>query len=332
MLRVMQIHPFTPDDHDVVVAAADLANVAQKVDAPFEHPFTVDGYRLALKHGWDGEPPQPFAAWEGERLVGLLTLDTSEWDNTHLAWAHLVVHPDLRRQGRGSRLMELAVDRARALGRTSIGTEGWDSEGAVRFAARHGLTRRGSAIRRRQHVDRIDRRELEEMYDEAASAATDYELVRVVGRTPDDLLPAVAELTASINDAPTDDLDIEDEVFPVERIRGYEDAQEGRELRLYRLLARHRGTGELGGHTVVVVERERPQVAEQHDTSVVEAHRGHRLGLLLKTGMLRWLAETEPALATIDTWNMESNAHMIGVNERLGYEVLARELQFQRDI
>jgi RimJ/RimL family protein N-acetyltransferase len=170
------------------------------------------------------------------------------------------------------------------------------------------------------------------MYVEAAAAATDYELVRLVGRTPEDLLPAVAELTAAINDAPTDDLDIDDEVFPVERIRAYEAAQEGRELRMYRLLARHRVTGELAGHTVVVVEKERPQVAEQHDTSVVAAHRGHRLGLLLKTGMLRWLAEAEPALATIDTWNMESNAQMIGVNERLGYEVLARELQFQRDI
>ena len=62
------------------------------------------------------------------------------------------------------------------------------------------------------------------------------------------------------------------------------------------------------------------------------AHRGHRLGLLLKSDMLRWLAEVEPALETIDTWNQESNDFMISVNERLGYEVLGRELQFQRDI
>ncbi len=48
--------------------------------------------------------------------------------------------------------------------------------------------------------------------------------------------------------------------------------------------------------------------------------------------MLRWLAETEPGLATIDTWNMESNSFMIAVNETLGYEVLGRELEFQRDV
>ena len=46
--------------------------------------------------------------------------------------------------------------------------------------------------------------------------------------------------------------------------------------------------------------------------------------------MMRWLAEAEPQLETLDTWNAESNDHMIGVNERLGYRVMGRELQFQR--
>ena len=97
-------------------------------------------------------------------------------------------------------------------------------------------------------------------------------------------------------------------------------------------MARHRETGELGGHTVVAVEEQRPALADQHDTAVARAHRGHRLGLLLKAGMLLWLAEAEPQLETIDTWNAESNDHMIAVNEALGYRVMGRELQFQRDL
>jgi hypothetical protein len=48
--------------------------------------------------------------------------------------------------------------------------------------------------------------------------------------------------------------------------------------------------------------------------------------------MLRWLSDEEPQLETIDTWNAESNDHMIEVNQKLGYEVLGRELQFQTDI
>ncbi len=79
----------------------------------------------------------------------------------------------------------------------------------------------------------------------------------------------------------------------------------------------------------MLVDGETSTHADQLDTSVVGAHRGHRLGLLLKADMLRWLAETEPALEAIDTFNAESNDHMVAVNERLGYRLMGRELQYQ---
>ena len=75
----------------------------------------------------------------------------------------------------------------------------------------------------------------------------------------------------------------------------------------------------------------RAEHGDQHDTSVLRDHRGHRLGLLLKTEMLRWLSDAEPALARIDTWNDEGNAHMFAVNERLCYRRSSRRnLEFQR--
>ena len=328
----MEIREFTPDHRDTVVAVVELNNAAKKVDAPFDYPTTVDEYTLMLRHGWDGEVPETYAAWDDGRLVGVTAVHTSEWDNRHLAWGEVLVHPDVRGAGRGSEMLAFAENRARELGRTSIGLDGWDTDDTKRFAAKHDLPRKGAAIKRRQTLAKLDRAEIEQLYDEARTAASSYELVRLAGRTPDDLLEAVAEMTAAINDAPTDDLDIEDEVFPVERVAAYEAAQEARNRRFYRVVARHRDTGALAGHTVVVVEAERPEIGDQHDTSVVASHRGHRLGLLLKTDMLRWMAKVEPALATIDTWNMESNSPMIAVNERLGYEILGRELQFQRDI
>ena len=45
------------------------------------------------------------------------------------------------------------------------------------------------------------------------------------------------------------------------------------------------------------------------------AHRGHRLGLLLKIDMMRWLAEAEPQLEVMETWNNADNRFMISVNE-----------------
>ena len=86
------------------------------------------------------------------------------------------------------------------------------------------------------------------------------------------------------------------------------------------------------GHTVVGVDVERPWFALQFDTSVVRAHRGHRLGLLIKIDMMRWLAETEPQVRILDTDNAASNAHMIAVNEILGYRVTGSVLEWQRSL
>ena len=54
---------------------------------------------------------------------------------------------------------------------------------------------------------------------------------------------------------------------------------------------------------------------------MTRSHRGHRLGLLVKTAMLEWLAEAEPTLERIVTGNAATNEYMIAVNETLGYEV-----------
>ena len=328
----MEIRSFSADDTDTVAAVVDLKNTASKVDAPFEHPSTMRTYTAMMLHGWDGETPETYAAWDDGSLVGALELSVSEWDNTHVAWVAITVHPDQRRRGHGTRLFEFAVDRARSLGRRSLGCDGWDTAAARGFAAKHGLPRKSSAINRRQTLAAVDQRALARIRHEAAAAAAPYELLRIARETPAEMLDAVAEMTASINDAPTDDLDIEDEVFPPERIVAYETAQRAGGNRLYRVVARHRESGVLAGHSVVAVEIERPAIGDQHDTSVLQEHRGHRLGLLLKTDMLAWLAEEEPELETIDTWNAESNDHMIQVNDDLGYRALGRELQFQADI
>ena len=101
---------------------------------------------------------------------------------------------------------------------------------------------------------------------------------------------------------------------------------------VYRMVARHRSTGELVGHTLVGVSVQHPWHAWQLDTSIVGRHRGHRLGLLVKAEMLCWLGEVEPQLHRLDTGNAASNAHMIGINETLGYQITARLIQWQRHL
>ena len=326
----MDILPLPADgDLALLQGVVALDNAVHAVDTPWVHDETLDTLRGSLEHGWDGEPAELHVGVEGDRVVALGTVAVSEWDNLDLAWLSLRVHPERRREGLGSQVFGHLTKRVAELGRTKIGADAWDGTPGEAFANHHGLVRKSQAIQRRQHVQELDLDEVRRLHAEAARVASAYELVRIEGHSPEDLLPAMSEMVAAINDAPLDDLDIEDEVFPPDRIRAYETAQISRGNHLHRVLARHRETGELAGHTVVAVEGSRPDIAYQHDTSVVRNHRGHRLGLLLKAEMNLWLAETEPQLRTVDTWNAESNDHMIAVNEVLGYRWMGRGLELQ---
>lgn len=328
----MEIRRFGPDEAGDVAAALEIRNAAVAVDSPWDPPVLQQRFDALLRKGWDGEAPVAYLAVVDGRPVGTSMTFTSERDNTHLAWVQLTVHPECRRRGYGSRMFECMVEEVRAAGRSSVGADGWDTDQTRAFAKKFGLEVRSQAIQRRQHLKQTDVEAIRRLHDDAAASATEYELIRLPGRTPHALVDTVVELSGAINDAPTDDLDIEDEVFSAERMRAYEDAQLKRGRSLFRTMARHRASGELAGHSVVVVDGERPELGEQHDTSVVAAHRGHRLGLLLKTDMNLWLREVQPQLVEISTWNAESNDFMIGVNEAIGYRVMGRELEFQKSL
>jgi GNAT superfamily N-acetyltransferase len=332
MLGGVELSEVAWSDDDAVRRLVAVTNAVRRADSPWVHPMTEHECVGQLRHGWEGQPARLFLATVGGVDVGCGQYETSIYDNQHLAWLEVEIVPGCRRRGHGSALLGQFIERARAEGRTTVGLAGWDSAAVCGFAERRGLEQRSVEVNRRQYLVDLDRGMLDRMQAEALPHAEDYDLVRWPARTPDDALPEVAELTAAINDAPIDDLDLEDEVFTPERVSAYEGAQAARGRRLYRLVARHRGSGRLVGQSVVVVEAERPELSEQHDTSVVADHRGHRLGLLLKLEMLRWLAEAEPQLQEIDTWNAESNDHMVGVNEALGYRVLGRVLDFQRSV
>jgi GNAT superfamily N-acetyltransferase len=325
----MDIRPLDPHDDGAVAAAADLITETEAVEAPWQHPTTPARLQGVLLYGFDLETPTPFLGYDGERAVAFGALHLSEWDNRDLGWTEVFVHPSYRGRGYGAAMITHVEKVGSEAGRHSFGTDAWEGSPGVAFAERHGYEKRSAQILRRQHLDELDRAALEAMHREASEHARDYELLRFPA-VPEELLPPFAELAGSINDAPLDDLDIEDEVYVPQRVRDYEESAHRRQMTLYRVLARHSATGGLAAHTAVVVDRHRPDLAFQHDTAVARTHRGHRLGVLVKAELLRWLLEAEPQVQTVDTWNAESNRHMIAVNEALGYRWTARELSFQK--
>ena len=326
----MEVREFDADDAKSVEASRLILNAAHRTDCAWLPEMTHHRRQMQVRYGWDQSPERHLLACVDGVPVAMAEVELTEWDNRDLAWIYLVVHPEHRGGGVGSAFLSEICGIARQAGRTKIGSAWWQTPATEAFARHHEFELASREIYRRVTLTDLPAGFADAAYTEAATHANNYELVRVQGHTPAAMLTALSEVTTSINDAPLDDLDIEDEVFPVERIQDYESATLGSGHRLYRVVSRHRESGELAGHTVVAVDAERPQLAHQHDTSVVQSHRGHRLGLLLKADMMRWLGEVEPQVVSVDTWNAESNDHMIGVNERLGYRPLGRELAFQR--
>ncbi len=79
-------------------------------------------------------------------------------------------------------------------------------------------------IERRQDLSAVDWTALDAEYASAEGKAAGYELMHIAPAVPDGLLDAVARLTAAINDAPTEGLHLEDEVFTADRIRAFDTA------------------------------------------------------------------------------------------------------------
>lgn len=314
-----------------VGGATALLEAARVVDCPHELTQSVSALSARLRHGWDGDPTLAgLARDERGRVIGIVEVSLPSWDNLAMGIVEVTVDPVVRQQGLGRRLYAAGVERVRAAGRTLVFSSSFDHPAGIGFLTEMGLEPGSQEIQRRQDLAALDRDRLTGEYAEAEQRAGGYELLRMPTPTQADRLVDVAALTAAINDAPTDDLDYEDEVHSPERIQAFERSQLAAGRRTYRLVARERSSGALAGHTVVGVEGEHPGFGSQYDTSVLDHHRGHRLGLLLKLGMLLWLVEQEPQLRTLDTWNAASNNHMIAVNELLGYQVVASGTTWQR--
>jgi GNAT superfamily N-acetyltransferase len=288
---------------------------------------------VAVEDGPDGAP----------RVVGHGVLFLPVQDNQHLAEIRVVVAPSHRGRGIGSALFEPLRRRAVEEGRTTLlgevefaaepqadapeavrppsgnGSVSADLPG-MRFARRAGL--RLELVARRSALDlpladgAVERFEAEAR----AAAGEGYRTHTWVDEIPGAWIDQYALLEQRLStDEPNAGLELEPEHWDAARVRQMLDQMVERGQGFVVTVAEHVATGELAGMTMLIYAHDRTEFTDQESTVVLPAHRGHRLGMLVKAVNLRAHARVRPTTRRVYTWNNEDNQHMLAINVALGF-------------
>jgi GNAT superfamily N-acetyltransferase len=323
----------------------DIAPVSTRADLEDFHAVEA----AVMAHDWVGLPADPIEEWlpllerpetAGERVqlylgreagapVGTLTLRLPTLDNPTVVNGELSVHPDHRRRGHGRGLFRLLIDETRSLGRSrilgAVGSRPGQRPLAQRMLDEIGAkpvleeTRRMLDLRQHPPTPRCD-------------VPEGYRMVQWLHRAPAELVDGCAYLLGRMTlDAPMGDMDYDQEKWDAARYREHEQSAIDRQ-RLRVATAAVHDSGQVAGMTGIGVNARSPEVGYQWDTIVDPDHRGHGLGLALKTWNHALLVETVPGVRYLNTWNASSNSFMIRVNEALGFRAVDTWTEYQLDL
>jgi GNAT superfamily N-acetyltransferase len=333
----MTIMQLDPADSVAMGRWYDLMVAVTRHDLPdFPTPSRRE-HAARFEHPWPALTEEALLSWDGDRVVAAASYVLPQTENLSMVYLDLIVHPQHRCGGIGTALLEEVYAAARRHHRGLIEIEAVRAlpggvardEAGYRYLTDRAHRPGATSIRSRCRIA-DDSPGHEATLAEAWTHADGYSLVRWRDAVPEEIIGDVAALQGRLMvDAPTGDLVVEQALYDADRVRGEEAAQLGRGYHWYSTAARHDATGQIVARTKLSFEANDDTHGRQRVTIVEPAHRGRRLGVIVKSANHAYARAHEPALQVIDAWNDEENTHMREVNARLGFQPVDRWSVFQ---
>jgi GNAT superfamily N-acetyltransferase len=315
----MHMKQFDPRADDEALDACYRLYLAGALhDDPGGGPESPASLRFWWTNSSAGQRQQAWLAADAAGPAGCYLLELPESDNAGTGFLMLAVPPDRRRHGIGSALLAHASGQARQAGRTLLAGNALAGSPGDAFAAAAGGQAGLIDVRRILAVDGELPGRLARLRAQAESAAAGYTLVEWRGPVPAEHREGVAAVMSAMSDAPRDDT-IEPERWDAERVRQQGDSLDRHGMQEFSAAARLTSSGELAGLSQAVLDPGAPGWAFQAVTAVARPHRGHRLGLLVKTALHQRVLAADPSVSRFTTVNAAANEHMIAINEAMGY-------------
>ncbi len=313
-----------------------VTDLADRHDRGDDGPHWYEAERAVNVQGSDYEWRLLLARDEDGRPVGAAALQLPLLDNLQQGFVEVSVHPGARRRGLGRALLgELEAyagsrGRTRLLGEVLHALDGSPRPAAL-FAKAGGYVEQLLEVRRDLPLP-MPEETIDALEATTLGRSAGYRLVSYQTAPPEELLEPRAGLAQRISvDAPAGESGLEEERWDVDRVgRTYaEQVAMGRRLWGTMALA---PDGSAAGVSELVVSRHDPVRAYQFDTVVERAHRGHRIGLLMKLANQRVFQREWPRARVLHTWNAADNTHMVAINDLMGFRPTELEGLWGKDL
>jgi GNAT superfamily N-acetyltransferase len=334
-LRGLEVRKIDVDSDAEVRRVYEIARAALLHERP-DAPMWSERECVEELRGDDpGELIDAYGAFSAGEMVGASIFVAFRNDNLEKAFVEVWVEPELRRRGIGTAIADHLTDVARAHGRSTMLAQASypfdrrEDHPYRRFAEVLGYRLALTQIRRYLTLPVPDDR-ISAWVDEAAPHHDDYRIESYEGLLPDHLIPSFCYVTNQLAvDAPQGDETWEAESMTPDDYKARHELNVAAGRRVLHTVGIDEASGDVVAFTTLSLTDEDPLNVHQWGTLVRKDHRGHRLGLAVKAHALADLQARYPERRRISTTNAEVNAHMVGINERMGFEPVEVEGEFQ---